>query len=212
MNKAMYIVVNKDIKIEKENLVISVGKLVYNYLFLNYILTNPNINDRFVEFKDFYNNPNVVLGYKTEDEILKLEGKGYILIRDKGLTQLKPNTLTCATKGIVNGNIEIVINSDIKIGKGKLAGQIGHCICSYLYHNYIKYINDAAILDKFNNYMIAQKKITLKADLDTISCNLKDDYISTTLNGEVFLVLPGIFDRDLDEVPLWLRDLKLYSK
>lgn len=32
----------------------------------------------------------------------------------------------------------ILINEDIKIGKGKLAGQVGHTVMSYLYYKVIK--------------------------------------------------------------------------
>ena len=43
----------------------------------------------------------------------------------------------------------ILVNEDIKISKGKLAGQVGHAVCSYVHQNGVT-----------NEYMKKQKKIS----------------------------------------------------
>lgn len=62
----------------------------------------------------------------------------------------------------------ILVNEDIKIGKGKLAGQCSHSAIIYLYRNFIRDYNGHLISvtkemqDFLDDYMTLQKKIILK--------------------------------------------------
>lgn len=54
----------------------------------------------------------------------------------------------------------ILVNENIKIGKGKLAGQVGHAVCSYM-NNMMLNASKSEILE-FQEYMKVQKKIILR--------------------------------------------------
>jgi PTH2 family peptidyl-tRNA hydrolase len=106
----------------------------------------------------------------------------------------------------------ILVNSDIKIGKGKLAGQVGHAVAVYFYRgNYTKEFID--------DYMKIQKKIILQCPQNKLEELEQEGYITIRDKGLTQLepdtltcVNMGIFDRDKDEVPEFVRELKLYSK
>lgn len=106
----------------------------------------------------------------------------------------------------------ILVNEDIKIGKGKLAGQVGHAVGTFYYRGiYTKELMD--------NYMEEQKKIILKCPQNKLEELEKEGYITIRDKGLTQLapntltcVNVGIFDRDKDEVPDFIKELKLYSK
>lgn len=66
----------------------------------------------------------------------------------------------------------ILVNENIKIGKGKLAGQVGHAVSTYLYKTVIEDLRQLNLNRKQNEcpeslklldeYMKEQKKIILK--------------------------------------------------
>lgn len=124
-----------------------------------------------------------------------------------------------------NKAMYILVNEDIKIGKGKLAGQVGHAVCTYMYRNYIRTYNDKIIninsemLEEIDDYMEVQKKIILKCPQSKLEELEKQGYITIRDNGLTQLepntltcVNVGIFDRDKKEVPSWISELKLYNK
>lgn len=61
----------------------------------------------------------------------------------------------------------ILVNTDIEISKGKLAGQVGHASITYLYNKLTNSgMSEEQLTDfksKMKDYMLAQKKIILKA-------------------------------------------------
>jgi PTH2 family peptidyl-tRNA hydrolase len=106
----------------------------------------------------------------------------------------------------------ILVNKDIKIGKGKLAGQVGHAVAVYFYRR--KYTQEF-----IDNYMIIQKKIILECSQETLKILESLGYITIRDKGLTQLepntltcVNLGIFDRDKDEVPEFVKTLKLYQK
>ena len=205
-NKVMYILVNEDVKLEKDVLAKHVGNAVELYIYKNYIEkycfnSNDNVHQRYLMLKNYMQYQTKSLQREQQDYLENLESRGHITIRDKGFTQLEPNSLTCVNKGIVNNTMNILINNDIKIGKGKLAGQIGHATCTYLYRRYIRdYEGNLLVpsqdekISELDDYMQLQKKIVLKCTKQII-CS-------------VF----GIIDKDTEEVPNWIQELKLYSR
>ena len=98
----------------------------------------------------------------------------------------------------------ILVNQDIKISKGKLAGQVGHAVCSYVYQ---KGVSEA--------YMKAQKKIILKCSQDKLEALENEGYITIRDLGLTHLepntltcVNYGIHRKE--DVPTWIKELKLY--
>lgn len=125
-----------------------------------------------------------------------------------------------------NKAMYILVNEDIKIGKGKLAGQVGHAVCTYLYRNYIRTYSNEVInicdeqLKKLDDYMEVQKKIILKCPQSKLEelekenkyIVIRDKGLTQLEPNTLTCVNIGIYDRDLDEVPSWVKELKLYSK
>lgn len=120
----------------------------------------------------------------------------------------------------------ILVNEDIKIGKGKLAGQVGHAVCTYLYRTFIKdYSGNLVWVTEemqgfLDDYMESQKKIILKcpqSKLEQLEAEgnyivIRDKGLTQLEPNTLTCVCVGIFDRDKDQVPDWIRGLKLYSK
>lgn len=118
----------------------------------------------------------------------------------------------------------ILVNEDIKIGKGKLAGQVGHAVCSYIYRNFIKdYDNNPInVTDEMQQlleeYMECQKKIILRCPQSKLEeLELLNKYITIRDKGLTQLepntltcINLGIFEKD--KSPEWVKNLKLYSK
>lgn len=106
----------------------------------------------------------------------------------------------------------ILVNSDIKLGKGKGMGQVGHAVGVYHYKgNYSKELMD--------NYMnIRQTKVILQCPQAKLEELEKEGYIAIRDAGLTQLepntltcVNLGIFDRDLG-VPEFVKELKLYPR
>ena len=124
----------------------------------------------------------------------------------------------------------ILVNEDIKIGKGKLAGQVGHAVASYLYNGIVDNMREAledsesAIgeiahhdLKEIDEYMKEQKKIILKCPQWKLEeLERTNNYITIRDKGYTQLepntltcVNYGICD--VTDVPDWIKELKLYS-
>lgn len=122
-----------------------------------------------------------------------------------------------------NKAMYILVNDDIKIGKGKLAGQVGHAVCTYIYRNYIRKYDGEFVrltdntLHYLDDYMEVQKKIILKCPQDKLEelekegkyIVIRDKGLTQLEPNTLTCVCIGIYDRDLDEVPEWIKNLKL---
>lgn len=105
----------------------------------------------------------------------------------------------------------ILVNKDIEISKGKLAGQVGHAVASYFYNRYNK--------ELITNYMEnQQKKIILACSQTKLEELESQGYISIRDNGLTELELNtltcvnlGILDADKEEIPKWVKRLRLYK-
>lgn len=116
----------------------------------------------------------------------------------------------------------ILVNEDIKISKGKLAGQTAHASITWLYRNFIRQYNGLLVHNtrekyKFlDNYMECQKKIILKCPQDKLEELEKDgNYIVIRDKGLTELepntltcVCVGVIDKH--KAPDWIKELKLY--
>lgn len=112
----------------------------------------------------------------------------------------------------------ILVNEDIKIGKGKLAGQVGHAVCVYMY-NFLSTDTTTEEMEFIDDYMSFQKKIILSCPQSKLEELEKEGYIRIRDKGLTELepntltcVNFGIYDKDVDEIPVWVKELKLYHK
>lgn len=97
----MYILVNEDIKINKGKLARQVGHAVA-MMFYNQWKTMGKILPITEEYMENYQKK--IILYCPQEKLEELERKGYITVRDKGWTDLEPNTLTCVNLGLVDHN------------------------------------------------------------------------------------------------------------
>ena len=125
-----------------------------------------------------------------------------------------------------NKAMYILVNEDIKIGKGKLAGQAAHASLTWLYRNFIKDYDGNSIgitenMQTFlDDYMEVQKKIILKCPqwkLEELEREgkyivIRDKGLTQLEPNTLTCICTGVSDRDLNEVPEWVKELKLYSK
>lgn len=123
-----------------------------------------------------------------------------------------------------NKAMYILVNEDIKIGKGKLAGQVGHAACTYMYRKFIKDYNENPIciteeMQSFlDDYMNIQRKIILKCPQSKLEelekegkyITIRDKGLTQLEPNTLTCVNVGIFDRDEDNIPNWIKELKLY--
>lgn len=111
----MYILVNKDVKINKGKLAGQVGHAVNVYIY-NVMKSHLEMAGRDIELKQLilnekykleeYMNGEIkkIILYDSQEHLEELEKIGFIRIRDKGYTDLEPNTLTCVNLGIIDYN------------------------------------------------------------------------------------------------------------
>lgn len=107
----------------------------------------------------------------------------------------------------------ILVNDDMKIGKGKLAGQVGHAVASYFWR-YIQSPTEDQ-LELLKGYMVEQKKIILKAPQWLCEQLELEGYIRVRDLGYTQLepntltcINVGVFEEG--EEPEFLKTLKLY--
>ena len=94
MNSPMCVLINSDIKIGKGKLAGQVSHSVGTFCYRG------TYSQDDMDF--FINNNNIELIYCNQSILEKLENTDkYITIRDKGLTQLEPNTLTTINLGFI---------------------------------------------------------------------------------------------------------------
>lgn len=97
-NLKMYIIVNKDLNMSSEKMSAQVGHAV-NILTYRLGKNNRELLEEYMsgEIKK------IVL-YASQSKLEQLESEGYISVRDKGYTEIEPNSLTCVTIGILDGD------------------------------------------------------------------------------------------------------------
>lgn len=95
----MYILVNEDIKINKGKLAGQIGHAVA-VMFYNGWKTSSKPFPTIKKYMENYQKK-IILNC-PQIKLEELEKQGYITIRDKGWTDLEPNTLTCVNMGIID--------------------------------------------------------------------------------------------------------------
>lgn len=106
----------------------------------------------------------------------------------------------------------ILVNDDVKIGKGKLAGQVGHAVAVYFYINFHEGNNQYKIIEEYMN--TAQKKIILKCPQSKLEeleisghITIRDNGLTQLEPNTLTCVNIGIYDAN--EVPSFVSELKL---
>ena len=99
MDLRMYILVNEDIQINKGKLAGQVGHAVAVYFYYKYD-GGGNPNSIIVKYMENYQKK--IILYAPQSKLEELESEGKYTIRDKGWTDLEPNTLTCVNIGIID--------------------------------------------------------------------------------------------------------------
>ncbi len=113
----MYILVNEDIKINKGKLAGQVGHavLTYAYIHLMQIIKN---HITYSIFDKYMGEQKKIILFCSQSKLEELESYGHVAIRDKGHTDLPPNTLTCVNIGIIDSNNipeELMFIKDLKL-------------------------------------------------------------------------------------------------
>ena len=93
----MYILVNSDVRIKKGKLAGQVGHAVAVYfwrMFSGGLFLNEEIEKIYITNKYMNTMQKKIILYAPEKKLKELESQGEITIRDKGITQLEPNTIT----------------------------------------------------------------------------------------------------------------------
>lgn len=111
----------------------------------------------------------------------------------------------------------ILVNKDIEISKGKLAGQVGHAVFEYMYDKLVVGLEDyiPELKEIFREYMNNnQKKIILKCSQSKLEELEQQGYITIRdLSGKelplntLTCVNLGIFDEE--NVPKFVKRLRL---
>lgn len=107
-NLRMYILINGDIKISKGKLAGQVGHAVSAWMYKN--ITNKQLLDEYMQ-----NEQKKIILKCPSIKLEELEKEGFVSIRDKGYTELEPNTLTCVNLGVFEKELAPEITKELKL-------------------------------------------------------------------------------------------------
>lgn len=107
MKKIMYIAINQELNMSAGKIGSHTAHAAFDYLIKEYYEKNEYCDwtDFINEFK-LYGDTIIVLKAHEKD-LLKWENEGYTAIRDRGLTEIAPNSLTAVNLGIYDKDKEI---------------------------------------------------------------------------------------------------------
>lgn len=101
MRKVMYIVINQDLNMSPGKIGAHCAHAVFDYHFK--LSRIPDETDTFYynttgSFK--CNGDTIIVLKAHEKDLLKWESEGYVAVRDRGLTEVEPNSITAVCLGI----------------------------------------------------------------------------------------------------------------
>ena len=101
MRKVMYIAINQDLEMSKGKIGSMCAHAAFDYLLEMYA----KLDDDYGTFWDFiddfkYHGDTIVILKAHEKDLFKWESKGYVAVRDRGLTEIEPNSITAVNLGI----------------------------------------------------------------------------------------------------------------
>ena len=118
-NLKMYIAVNGNIKMSKGKMASQVGHAI-NILVYNYT-KHKNFSIRNLMRIYMEGEIKKIILKTSQSTLEKLEQEGFISVRDKGYTELEPNTITCVNLGILSDinnaleDFEFINGEDFKL-------------------------------------------------------------------------------------------------
>ena len=101
MRKVMYIVINQDLNMSPGKIGAHTAHAVFDYLYaLN--KAQDVIPTAFTDvMNSFKNNGDTIVVLKAHEKVLlECERRGYITVRDRGLTEVEPNSITAVCLGV----------------------------------------------------------------------------------------------------------------
>ena len=99
IHHVMYLVVNQDLEMSPGKIGAHTAHAVFDYLFQLKREMDDDIYQALLEtFK--FNGDTIIVLKAPEKELLKLEAKGYLAVRDEGRTEIPANSLTVVNLGI----------------------------------------------------------------------------------------------------------------
>lgn len=101
MKNIMYIVINQDLDMSKGKISAHTAHATFDYLSEMY----NKLNDEYGSWADFidffkYFGDTIIVLKAHEKDLLKWEQEGYTAVRDRGLTEVEPNSITAVNLGI----------------------------------------------------------------------------------------------------------------
>ena len=108
MKKVMYIAINKDLNMSEGKIGAHTAHATFDYLLKMYHELDDEYStwDEFTtEFKE--GGDTIIVLKASEKDLLKWESEGYVSVRDRGCTEVEPNSLTAVNLGIYDKDKEI---------------------------------------------------------------------------------------------------------
>lgn len=101
MKNVMYIVINQDLNMSPGKIGAHTAHATLDYLIEKY----DGLDDEYGSWPDFIDNfkefgDTIIVLKAHEKDLLKWEEQGYIAVRDRGLTEVAPNSITAVNLGI----------------------------------------------------------------------------------------------------------------
>ena len=101
MRKVMYIVINEDLNMSPGRIGAHTAHASFDYL----LEMRDKLDDEYGTFCDFIDDykehgDTIIVLKAHEKDLLKWESEGYIVVRDRGLTEVEPNSITAVCLGI----------------------------------------------------------------------------------------------------------------
>lgn len=108
MRKVMYIAINKDLNMSEGKIGAHTAHATFDYLLKMYYELDDEYStwDEFAtEFKN--GGDTIIVVKASEKELLKWESEGFVSVRDRGCTEVEPNSLTAVNLGIYDKDKEV---------------------------------------------------------------------------------------------------------
>lgn len=105
MNKVLYIAVNQDLNMSPGKIGAHTAHAAFDYLIRCYQnMYDAELEDYVEEFKE--HGDTIIVLKAHEKDLLKWEKEGYVTIRDRGYTEIEPNSITAVCLGIFDKDKE----------------------------------------------------------------------------------------------------------
>lgn len=113
MNNRLYIVINQDLEMSPGKIGAHCAHAAFDYLYNS--MLDANRQDHTISLANFLDMPQsfkefgdtIVTLRAHEKDLLKWEAEGYTAVRDRGLTEIEPDSITAVCLGIYDKDVGI---------------------------------------------------------------------------------------------------------